>query len=78
LTGGIKPIWQTEGKRIRGVTLLIEGRRQTMQIERYDKRPDPRTEEMQKDWRAWATGNGYIQIDAIPIQYEGAKVVLEI
>jgi len=69
---------RTEGKRTRSVTLLIEGRRQTMEIERYDKRPDPRTEEIQKDWRTWATSNGYVQVDSLAIEYEGAKVVLEI
>jgi hypothetical protein len=49
-----------------------------MQIERYDKSSDPRTEELQEDWRTWATSNGYVQMDSIPIEYEGAKVILEI
>ncbi|HLJ33868.1 MAG TPA: hypothetical protein VKU38_09475 [Ktedonobacteraceae bacterium] len=49
-----------------------------MQIERYDKRPDLRIEEIQKDWRTWVAGNGYIQIATIPLEYEDARVVLEI
>ena len=49
-----------------------------MQIERYDKKPEPRTEEMQKDWRRWATNNGYVQIESLPIEHEGVKVVLAI
>jgi nitrous oxidase accessory protein NosD len=49
-----------------------------MLIERYDKKPDPRTGEIQKDWRAWATGNGYVWTDSEAVEYEDVRVFLEI
>lgn len=49
-----------------------------MLVERYDKKLDPRADEIQRDWRAWATSNGYFQRDAVPVEYESEKVALEI
>ena len=49
-----------------------------MLVERDDKRPEPRAEEIQKDWFFWATHNGYTQITSIPIEYEEAKIMVEV
>jgi hypothetical protein len=49
-----------------------------MVVEWDDKRPDPRTEEIQRDWLSWATRNGYVQIESLSIAYEDAKIAVEI
>ena len=49
-----------------------------LNIERSDKKPDPRLDEIRQDWRIWANRNGYTEIETIPIQYNMMNVALEI
>ncbi len=47
-------------------------------VERSDKKPDPRHDEIQQDWRSWASKNGYTRIESIPVEYNNMNVSLEI
>lgn len=47
-------------------------------IERMDKKPDPRFDEIQQDWRAWASRNGYTKIESIAVEQNAMNVSLEV
>jgi len=49
-----------------------------LNIERQDKQPDPRDDELKRDWRAWANKNGYTRTSSIPVTHGGMTVTLEI
>jgi hypothetical protein len=49
-----------------------------MKIERQDKQPDPRAEEMQKNWRAWAQASGFTHTDSMLVEAGGLGVLLEV
>lgn len=49
-----------------------------LNVERSDKKLDPRFDEIRQDWRTWANRNGYTEVETIPIQYNMMNVVLEI
>jgi hypothetical protein len=68
---------RAEDKRISDIA-AIRRRARNVLIERYDKRPDPRTEEIEKDWRAWAARNQYTCIDSEAVEYEDVRIFLEI
>jgi len=50
----------------------------TLTIEREDKRPEPRAEEIQRNWKAWAGANGFIQQRSEPIAAGAFRVLLEV
>ncbi len=43
-----------------------------------DKKPDPRCDEIQQDWRTWAKRNGYTKTEPIPVAVNNMNVSLEI
>ncbi len=49
-----------------------------MMIERQDKQPELRTDEIKKNWRAWAQGNEYTQKGSIMVEAGVLEVSLEI
>lgn len=49
-----------------------------MQIERFDQHPEPRSEQMQANWREWATTHAYTLREVVPIVYESANISLEV
>jgi|SRR5579885_443657 hypothetical protein len=49
-----------------------------MRIERQDKQPDPRAEEIQKNWRAWAQASGFTHTDPILVEAAGLGVFLDV
>ncbi|HZS77495.1 MAG TPA: hypothetical protein VFA41_12850 [Ktedonobacteraceae bacterium] len=49
-----------------------------LNIERYDKQPEPRITEIQPDWRAWAEKSGYTQTSSILVEQDSMHVLLEI
>src|SRR5437660_5340908 len=46
-------------------------------IMRLDKREEPRAGEIVKDWRKWATDNGYIKKESLPIEQGHMSITLE-
>lgn len=52
--------------------------RSMLNIERFDKQPEPRIIEIQPDWRAWAEKNGYTQTFSIPLEQDSMHISLEI
>ena len=42
-----------------------------------DKREEPRAAEIVKDWRKWATDNGYIKKESLPIEQGHMSITLE-
>lgn len=49
-----------------------------MRIERQDRQPEPRTDEIEKNWRDWARGNEYIQKKSIMVEAGVLGVSLEL
>ncbi len=49
-----------------------------MLVERDDKRPDLRLDEIQRDWISWAVRNGYTPKESLPVEYEGTQIVVEV
>ena len=49
-----------------------------MKVERFDKKSDPRSEEICRDWRAWASNNGYTKVESILIEQDAAEVSIEV
>lgn len=49
-----------------------------LRIEREDKQPEPRTEEIQRNWKLWAQANGFIQQSTQQIQVGEPGVLLEV
>src|SRR5436853_7500661 len=48
-----------------------------LMIMRMDKREEPRAAEIVKDWRKWATDNGYIKKESLPIEQGHMSITLE-
>jgi hypothetical protein len=49
-----------------------------MRIERQDKQPEPRADQIRENWRAWAKVNGYVQKEGILVKVGVLSVLLEI
>jgi hypothetical protein len=49
-----------------------------MNILRQDQQPEPRAAEISKDWRAWATKEGYVQGRTIPVTQGNVSITLEV
>jgi|SRR5579872_6695623 len=50
----------------------------TVTIEREDKKPEPRAEEIQRNWRVWARTHGFIQKRTEPVTVAIFQVLLEV
>jgi hypothetical protein len=50
----------------------------TLRILRLDKKEEPRASEIAKDWRKWATDNGYIKTTSLPLEQGYMSITLEI
>lgn len=50
----------------------------TVTIEREDKKPEPRAEEIQRDWKAWAGAHGFIQKRTEWVDAAAFRVLLEV
>ena len=48
-----------------------------LRIMRVDKREEPRASEIVKDWRKWATDNGYIKKGSLPVEQGRMSITLE-
>jgi hypothetical protein len=48
-----------------------------LRIMRLDKREETRAGEIVKDWRKWATDNGYIKKVSLPVEQEHMSITLE-
>lgn len=46
-------------------------------IMRLDKREETRASEIVKDWRKWATDNGYIKKVSLPVEQGNMSITLE-
>lgn len=46
-------------------------------VERYDKKPEPRAEEIQRNWRAWARANNYTQKETLLVEAGEMGISLE-
>jgi hypothetical protein len=49
-----------------------------LRIMRLDKREETRAGEIVKDWRKWATDNGYIKKKSLPVEQGRMSITLEI
>src|SRR5690349_7716251 len=49
-----------------------------LRIMRVDKREETRASEIVKDWRKWATDNGYIKKGSLPVEQGRMSITLEI
>ena len=49
-----------------------------LNVERLDKKSDPRFEEIRRDWRIWASNNGYAKTESILIEQDTVEVSIEI
>ena len=49
----------------------------TLRIMRLDKKEEPRASEIMKDWRKWATDNGYVEKASIAIEQGYMSITLE-
>ncbi|MGB8344100.1 MAG: hypothetical protein WCD86_04405 [Ktedonobacteraceae bacterium] len=50
----------------------------TLTIEREDKKPEPRAKEIQRNWKAWAGANGFIQKSTERVDAGTIRVLLEV
>ena len=48
-----------------------------LRIMRVDKREETRASEIVKDWRKWATDNGYIKKGSLPVEQGRMSITLE-
>ena len=48
-----------------------------LRIIRVDKRKETRASEIVKDWRKWATDNGYIKKGSLPVEQGRMSITLE-
>ncbi len=49
-----------------------------LRIMRVDKREETRASEIVKDWRKWATDNGYIKKGSLPVEQGRMSITSEI
>ncbi len=49
-----------------------------LRILRLDKKEEPRASEIAKDWRKWATDNGYIKTASHPLEQGYMRITLEV
>lgn len=50
----------------------------TLQVIRYDRRPEPRAASIAADWRAWLTQEGYTLFSSAEVQAAGQQMVLHV
>src|SRR5947209_19925662 len=48
-----------------------------LRIMRLDKREETRASEIVVDWRKWASGNGYIKKESLPVEQGQMSITLE-
>ena len=48
-----------------------------LRIMRLDKREETRASEIVVDWRKWATDNGYIKKESLPVEQGHMRITLE-
>lgn len=49
-----------------------------LKIERMDKKPEARAEEIRQNWRVWANRSGYAKITSVPVVQDTMSVSLEV
>ncbi|NJM06090.1 hypothetical protein HC891_07625 [Candidatus Gracilibacteria bacterium] len=49
----------------------------SLQIMRYDRRPEPRADEIRADWQAWLTRNGYTLFSSAEVNAAGLRTQID-